>query len=166
VGGVGIVNKKERFAGAVLVLTLAVGIVVDVLKKGNDTPGLTRQETRTAQEMWRDASAVGTGTDDGSGAEAARPDTSGWKEGRSVGTGVDGAEGGVSQPSTYRKLDINKASVEELMLLPGIGPKKAEGIVAWRNAKGRFGSVEGLLEVKGIGEGTLERLKPYVCVDT
>ena len=59
-------------------------------------------------------------------------------------------------------MDLNTASAEDLTRLPGIGPVKAEAIVAWRQEHGGFAAVEELLEVKGIGEATLEGLRPYV----
>ena len=64
----------------------------------------------------------------------------------------------------YRRIDLNRAGMQELVLLPGIGPKKAEALLRWRAEHGRFATLEDLLEVKGIGESTLERLKPYACL--
>lgn len=62
------------------------------------------------------------------------------------------------------KVDINTAGVERLMLLPGIGEKRAEDIVAWREANGPFRIPEDLTRVDGIGEGTLAGLLDYVTV--
>jgi competence ComEA-like helix-hairpin-helix protein len=64
--------------------------------------------------------------------------------------------------------DLNRASREELELLPGIGPVKADRIARWREEHGRFGSLEDLLEVHGIGPITVERLRGLVFagVDT
>ena len=59
-------------------------------------------------------------------------------------------------------MDLNTASAADLTRLPGIGQVKAEAIVAWREEHGGFSSVEELLEVKGIGEATLEGRRPYV----
>ena len=61
-------------------------------------------------------------------------------------------------------LDLNRATVEELVELPGIGPVLAERIVAFREEHGPFRSVEDLLQVPGIGEATLEALRPYITV--
>jgi len=61
------------------------------------------------------------------------------------------------------KVNINTATMEELQTLPKIGPKTAEAIVKYRE-KHPFKSVDELLEVKGIGEKTLEKLKPLVTV--
>lgn len=62
------------------------------------------------------------------------------------------------------RIDLNTASVEELTRLPGIGEVKAQAIVDWRSAYGDFRVVEDLLGVRGIGEATLETLRPYVTV--
>jgi len=59
---------------------------------------------------------------------------------------------------------LNRAGVEELQRLPRVGPVMARRIVQYRDRVGRFTSVEQLLEVKGIGRKTLERLRPYVYV--
>lgn len=61
-------------------------------------------------------------------------------------------------------LDINRASAEELEALPGIGPVLAARIVEYRQLHGRFQSVDELIEVRGIGPKRLEQIRPYVVV--
>lgn len=63
-------------------------------------------------------------------------------------------------------LDLNIATRDDLTRLPGIGEKKAEAIVAWREENGPFRVVEDLLSVRGIGESILAELRPYVTVGT
>ena len=61
-------------------------------------------------------------------------------------------------------IDLNTATVEQLKTLKGIGQKKAEAIIAWREANGGFKSVDQLTEVKGIGKKTLEKLRPSLKI--
>ena len=61
-------------------------------------------------------------------------------------------------------VDLNAATVEELDTLPGIGPVTAAAIVAWRDANGRFTSVDQLGDVDGIGPARLEKLRELVRV--
>jgi hypothetical protein len=62
-------------------------------------------------------------------------------------------------------IEVNSASVADLMLLPRIGPVLARRITAARSAGGPFCSVEDLRRVKGIGPITLQRLRPLVAVE-
>ena len=59
-------------------------------------------------------------------------------------------------------IDLNTAAPEDLERLPGIGPAKAEAIAAYRTEHGPFRTVDQLMEVSGIGEATLEALRPYI----
>ncbi|UGB29590.1 helix-hairpin-helix domain-containing protein [Metabacillus sp. B2-18] len=64
-----------------------------------------------------------------------------------------------------KKININIATSEELQTLSGIGPSKAEAIISYREENGKFKTIEGLLEVSGIGEKSLEKLKEEVTVN-
>jgi competence ComEA-like helix-hairpin-helix protein len=61
-------------------------------------------------------------------------------------------------------LDLNRAALGDLLLLPGVGPKLAQRIIDERTRRGHYGRVEELLEVKGIGPATLVRLSRFVRV--
>jgi competence protein ComEA len=60
------------------------------------------------------------------------------------------------------KINVNTAGAKELMDLPGIGEKKAQAIIDYRNHEGAFRSLSDLGKVKGIGPKMLEKLKPLV----
>ncbi|MEE2664785.1 MAG: ComEA family DNA-binding protein [Myxococcota bacterium] len=62
-------------------------------------------------------------------------------------------------------VNVNIASVEELVLLPGIGESRAKAIVALRENRGGFDSVDELVDVKGIGNAMLAKLRPYVSLE-
>lgn len=62
-------------------------------------------------------------------------------------------------------VDLNRASLRELNLIPGIGPKSAEAILAYRRSSGGFTQVEELTRIPGIKEGKLRTIRPYVTVD-
>ena len=62
------------------------------------------------------------------------------------------------------KVNVNTATMQELQLLPGIGESRAEAMIEARKQRGGFESVEDLLEVSGIGERSLERLRPHVTL--
>lgn len=68
----------------------------------------------------------------------------------------------VAAPAVLYRVDVNRAGVPELCLLPGIGPGFAERIRAERDARGGFHDAADLQRVKGIGARTAERLGPWV----
>lgn len=61
-------------------------------------------------------------------------------------------------------IDVNAADREMLERIPGIGAALASRIVAYREQYGPFQSVEELVNVSGIGERTLEEIRPYITV--
>ncbi|MGQ9856376.1 MAG: ComEA family DNA-binding protein [Fervidobacterium sp.] len=63
---------------------------------------------------------------------------------------------------TEQKININSAGIEELQKLPGIGPSKAQEIISYRTKNGPFRSINEIMNVKGIGEKTFEKMKDMI----
>ena len=63
------------------------------------------------------------------------------------------------------RVDLNAATGEELIALPGIGDTVASRIVAYREKNGSFTKVEEVMNVKGIGEKTFLKLRPYLFIE-
>jgi competence protein ComEA len=63
------------------------------------------------------------------------------------------------------KLDLNRATAEELQGLPGIGPVLAQRVIAQRTTHGPFHTVDDLRDVKGIGKKRMDQLRPLVMVN-
>ena len=72
--------------------------------------------------------------------------------------------GTLAAHATEGVVNVNTATVAELERLPGIGEAKARAIVDYRKANGAFKAVEDLLEVKGIGDAGLERMRSQVVI--
>lgn len=63
------------------------------------------------------------------------------------------------------RVDLNRATRAELMQVPGVGPQLADRIVAERDGRGRFTHVDDLAGVHGIGDATLNKIRPWVTIE-
>ncbi len=98
--------------------------------------------------LYRQAAAVTPGTD------------------YTISTQRQAAEVTPEPPEPEGPVDINAAGLDELQRLTGIGPALAQRIIDYRGEHGPFRSVEDLLEVKGIGEATLEKFREEAVAGT
>lgn len=69
------------------------------------------------------------------------------------------------KPAPAKRIDLNKATTEELQQLPDIGPARAKAIIDFREKSGPFRLVEDLLAVPGISKRRLAKIRPFVFVD-
>jgi competence protein ComEA len=79
------------------------------------------------------------------------------------GPGASSTGGGIPG-APAAKVDLNAATVEQLDVLPGVGPVTAQRILEWRTQHGRFTRVEQLREIEGIGERRFAQLRELVVV--
>jgi competence protein ComEA len=70
----------------------------------------------------------------------------------------------VTAPVDALLVDLNTAGASELEQLPGIGPARAQAIMAFRAAHGGFTQVSQLMRIKGIGRAMLRKLRPFVTI--
>lgn len=75
------------------------------------------------------------------------------------------ADGEQSGAQVSGVVNLNTADAAQLSLLPRVGEKAAERIIAYRTQHGPFRKTSDLMQVKGFGAKTYERIAPYVSVD-
>jgi len=68
------------------------------------------------------------------------------------------------EPTSSFPINVNTAGVADLDQLPGVGPSLAQSIMAYRDANGPFEALEELLEVPGIGPRTFEAIRPFITL--
>lgn len=74
------------------------------------------------------------------------------------------AEAEVLQEAEAGKVNLNKASKEELMSLPGVGASRADSIIQYREQQGAFQSIEDIMQISGIKEGLFEKIKELITI--
>lgn len=63
-------------------------------------------------------------------------------------------------------IDLNAATAAQLQELPGVGPKTAARILEYRRLHGPFRNIEALQQVRGVGERTVEKIRPQVRISS
>ena len=79
-------------------------------------------------------------------------------------TTVEDGQGQIEDEEADGRVNLNTASVTELMTLSGIGQAKAESIVSYREKNGSFSSIEDIMKIEGIKEGVFNRIKDSIRV--
>lgn len=124
-------------------------IVVETERKGADSPALSGHEAKSAPPVQTSDVLVSD-----SSVEIQEPSS-------------DSSEDEPVAPSSSEesgKIDLNTASLQELDMLPGIGPVLAQRIIDYREENDGFQFVEDILHVEGIGEKTYEKIIDFVRV--
>ncbi|MEU7815789.1 ComEA family DNA-binding protein [Pseudonocardia sp. NPDC049154] len=125
--------------------------VADVLEAaGGAVPGTDLTSLNLARRV-ADGEQVAVGV-------PAAPDAGG------TGGGPAPTGGDAAGAAPAGKIDLNRATVDQLDGLPGVGPVTAQRILDWRTRNGRFARVDQLREVEGIGERRFAQLRELVTV--
>jgi competence protein ComEA len=103
--------------------------------------------------------AGSTGTDAGNSSGAGSTATANGSTGSSSGSV---SSSGISADG---KVNINTATKEQLMTVPGIGSAKADSIIAYRETNGAYAAIDDIMNVSGIKEGLFQSMKEYITVD-
>ena len=140
-----VLTQKERFVFQFLIISLAVGLGVGTIRKTYFKPDFSEQIENEIAEFKSlsidiDESKLNYTQENLSKSDDIKPKIS------------------------VKLLDVNTASKNDLMTLPKIGPVTAEKIIQYRDDFGPFKSIEDLLKIKGIGQKTLDQLKPFIQI--
>ncbi len=159
-------RKRPELLLAAAALLIAAATLLGVGAKNALEPSkITTQPINAAQQIGnadaQDASAYASGSEAANNTHAAY-----WSD--SAGIQAEAPLQGVvpQQPAQSHKVsfpvNLNTATLEQLDALPGIGPAKAKDILAWRATHGTFANANQLLQIKGIGQKTLDKLLPLI----
>ena len=94
-----------------------------------------------------------------------RDEVNSLSEGDNITTVYITGDIGENQQDTVPLIDINQADEEAFMSLPGIGQAKASNIMTYRSKKGKFKTIEELMNIPGIKEGLFQQISSYITVD-
>lgn len=85
--------------------------------------------------------------------------------GETIPVEADTSSEGPQEVLVEKSVNLNTATLEELDLLPGVGPAIAQRIIDYREQNSGFYDIEEIMEVSGIGEKTFAKLEPYITVE-
>lgn len=140
-----VLTQKERFVFQFFIISVAVGLGVGTIRKTYFKPDFSEQIENEIAEF------------KSLNVDIAESKLNNTQEFLSKSDDI-------KPKISVKSLDVNTASKNDLMTLPKIGPVTAEKIIQYRDDFGPFKSIEDLLKIKGIGQKTLDQLKPFIQI--
>ena len=140
-----VLTQKERFVFQFLIISVAVGLGVGTIRKTYFKPDFSEQIENEIAEFKSLNVDIAESTLNNTQEFLSKSDD-------------------IKPKISVKSLDVNTASKNDLMTLPKIGPVTAEKIIQYRDNFGPFKSIEDLLKIKGIGQKTLDQLKPFIQI--
>lgn len=141
-----IFTQKEKFIFQFLIISVAVGLGVGTIRKTYFKPDYSSQIENEILEFESKSADIVLSDLNNFDAPLLKTDD-------------------IKHKITVKLIDINTAPKNDLLTLPKIGPVTAERIIRYRDDFGLFKSINDLVNVKGIGPKTLEKLKPFIKID-
>lgn len=139
-------TQKEKFIFQFLIISIAVGLSVGTIRKTYFKPDYSSQNENEISEFQSKSDNIAASDMNKDDAITVKTDE-------------------IKHKITVKLIDINTAPKNDLLTLPKIGPVTAERIIRYRVDFGLFKSIDDLVNVKGIGPKTLEKLKPFIKID-
>ena len=118
----------------------------------------------TPDSPWYERTAIDTGAGERWFCTEREAQEAGWRAPKSQDKPTPTAAAGNAPAGCKAIVNINTAGVDDLKTLPGIGDTLAQRIANYRSANGHFTTVDELDAVQGIGEKTIEKVKPCVVL--
>jgi competence protein ComEA len=137
-----------------------VDAIQDKIKFGTGTLTTKKSTTKSSKKTTTPETSA-TDTSGSPKAKASKSTTATESSGSKTVSPTGSSSGKLAPGQT---VNINTATAEQLDVLPGIGPTKAQAIIDYRNEHGRFTSIEDIQNVKGIKEGEFSKIKDHIRV--
>jgi competence protein ComEA len=137
-----------------------VDAIQDQIKFGTGTTTTKKSTTKSSKKTATPETSA-TDTSGSPKSKSSKSTTAAESSGNKTVSPTGSSSGKLAPGQT---VNINTATAEQLDVLPGIGPTKAQAIIDYRNEHGRFNSIEDIQNVKGIKEGEFSKIKDYIRV--